>query len=51
MGVSDYYSDLEKLGVNIDLLRKLDPTEIQLESLRNGLLKLSKQVLMKPIDS
>jgi hypothetical protein len=50
MRVSDYYSDLEKLGVNIDLLRKLDPTEIQLVALRNGLLKLSKQV-SEPIDS
>jgi hypothetical protein len=34
------YSDLEKLGVDIDELKKLNPTERQLQDLITGLHKL-----------
>jgi hypothetical protein len=34
------YSDLEKVGVNIDELKKLNPTERQLQDLLDGLREL-----------
>jgi hypothetical protein len=35
-----YYSELEKLGANIEEIKKLCPTERQLEDLIKGMLKL-----------
>lgn len=35
-----YYFDLEKLGVNVEDIKKLNPTERQLEDLVKGIRKL-----------
>jgi hypothetical protein len=42
--ISELYSDLQKLGVRIDVIKGYDPTEKQLRDLRNGLMKLNSSL-------
>ena len=37
------YDELKKLGADTESIRKLDPTERQLQDLLNGLLKLNRR--------